>query len=183
MLKKTLIIIIAGLLMFSMSGCGGEEISLDDLKPTEGILLATIDGEPYYYDPIYIFKVTGGAFPQVPDTEEKKRALVLELAYMESVGRGDTISDDSVAKEFEMRKMTVAGWEDSITSWEESLEERIERGVVTEETIAQEEKELLELRDYVQRYDKIWSQCTEEAGITEEEYWEGLPLTYKKEFS
>ena len=168
--------------IFLFTSCGkGTAVDIEDLGPAkEGILLANIGGEPYYYDPVYLFKLTDGAFPVEPDSIDKKKALLFELAYLKMSEQGCTITDEWVEKDIKLRKMTAAGWNDSLAETEDSLEKRIKEGTVSEEDIASEKQELEELKVYVARYYELRAECIENAGLTEKEYWqEALPYIKK----
>lgn len=189
MIKKRRNMLIAGLCAFLLLiGLGGvylyEErtinISVADCEPKEGLLLAYIDGKPYYYDPVYLYKLTDGAFPEKPEAIDKKKALFYELAYLESIDNGDTVSQKRLKKEIEIRKYSVAHWDDSLKEYEDDVEKMRTATGYSAENIAQAEQELVETEQYVQRYYQLWTACTEDDGITEAEYWQMNDPYFKK---
>ncbi len=157
-----------------------KNISVTNCKPGKGLLLADIDGEPYYYDPIYLFKLTDGAFSKQPDEKEKKMALFYELAYMESVSRENTVTKERLEQEIEFRKQNVEGWDNSQQELEDNLQSMQSSNDYSEDSILQQEKYVEEMSVYVQRYYELLSACTKGAGISEEAYWQEVVPYIKK---
>lgn len=155
-------------------------VSVDDCEPTEGILLAYVDGQPYYYDSLYLYKLTDGAFPEEPSIIDKKKALFYELAYLESISDGNTVSEKMLKDEIEIRKYNVQNWSDTLAKAEASLEENMNSDTYSAESISNEKEEVAELKEYVQQYCELWTECTEGEGITDTEYWQtNLPYLKK----
>ena len=155
-------------------------IPVKDCNPEKGILLAYIDGEPYYYDRVYLFKVLNAALPENPNAEEKKTALFSELAYLESVDDGNTVSYERLQKEIEIRKANASGWDDALEELKNAVTSMKNNGTYSAEDISEQEETLAEMEDYVQRYRGLWSQCTKGAGITEAQYWQKNLAYFKK---
>jgi hypothetical protein len=188
MLKKQRIMLILGLCMIPLfAGLYGIHMYEDRNTDTavagpaqEGILLAYIDGEPYYYDPVYIFKLIDGAFLEEPDVEDKKKALFSELAYLQSVSDGNTVSQDEIEIEIERRKYNVANWDDVLVDEEESLKETTNGNVYDGESLSETKEEFAFIKQYVTRYYELWSECTEGEGIDEDAYWQINRPYFKK---
>ena len=188
MVKKQRYLLIIGICAFLFLVGGGiylyevrsSHISVASCEPQEGLLLAYIDEIPYYYDPVYLYKLTDGAFPAKPAVIDKKKALFFELAYLESKDKGTTVSQTRLKKEIELRKYSVANWDDVLKEAEASLKEKRNNKAYSAEDIAEQERDLAEDEAYVPRYYELWSLCTEGAGITEEEYWQVNKAYFKK---
>ncbi|HMM07153.1 MAG TPA: hypothetical protein PKD52_10895 [Clostridiales bacterium] len=188
MVKKRWCMLIIGMCAFFLLVGGGiylvevrtSHISVASCEPQEGLLLAYIDEKPYYYDPVYLYKLTDGAFPAKPAVVDKKKALFYELAYLESKDKGTTVSQTRLKKEIELRKYSVANWDDVLKEAEASFKENKNNKAYSAEDIAEQERDLAEDEEYVPRYYELWSLCTEDAGITEEEYWQVNKAYFKK---
>lgn len=186
--KKQWYLLVIGICAYFLLVGGGiylyevrsSHISTASCEPREGLLLAYIDGEPYYYDPVYLYQLTDGAFPAKPTLADKKKALFFELAYLEAKEKGTTVSQTRLKKEIELRKYSVASWDDALKKDEASLEENRNNGAYSDEDIAEQEEYLTEIKGYVSRYYELWAACTEGAGITEEEYWQVNKAYFKK---
>lgn len=188
MVKKQWCMLIIGICAYFLLVGGGiylyevrtSHISVASCEPQEGLLLAYIHGEPYYYDPVYLYKLTDGAFPAEPAVIDKKKALFYELAYLESKDKCTTVGQTRLKKEIELRKYSVANWDDVLKEAEASLKENRNNKAYSAEDIAEQERDLAEDEEYVPRYYELWSLCTEGAGITEEEYWQVNKAYFKK---
>ncbi len=188
MVKKQWYMLIIGICAYFLLVGGGiylyevrtSHISVTSCEPQEGLLLAYIDGEPYYYDPVYLYKLTDGAFPAKPAVVDKKKALFFELAYLESKDKATTVSQTRLKKDIELRQYSVANWDDALREDEKSLKENRNQDIYSAEEIAEQEKNLAETKSYVSRYYELWSLCTEGAGITGEEYWQVNKAYFKK---
>ncbi len=188
MVKKQWCLLITGICAYFLLVGGGIylvelrtiHISVTDCKPAEGPLLAYIDGEPYYYDPVYIYKLIEDALPGEPNVANKKKALFYELAYLESLDKGNTVSRTRLKKEIEIRQYNVANWNNALKEAEASVKENRNNEAYSAESIVEQGKELAELEEYVPRYYELWSLCTKDAGITEAEYWQVNKAYFKK---
>ncbi len=168
--------------IFLFTSCGkGTAVDIEDLGPAkEGILLANIGGEPYYYDPVYLFKLTDGAFPVEPDSIDKKKALLFELAYLKMSEQGCTITDEWIQHEIESRQLNASIGKDTLADMEDSLNHSIEVGTASDESIARQKQELEDYEALTMRYYELRTECIENAGLTEEEYWqENMPYLKK----
>lgn len=98
------LIILALLLIVGALIALSREEAPENILPAEGLLLCEIEGEPYYYNEEYLFKITASVFPAEPTVEEKQLALYYELAYREMVGGGTFVSVDRVENEIKERR-------------------------------------------------------------------------------
>ena len=155
-------------------------ISTKDCHPKDGVVLANIDGEPYYYDPVYLFKVMGGAMPEKPNAEEKKTALYLELAYLEAISEGETVSYAQLQREIKIRKAAISDWDDTLTQLQDDITASKADGSSSPQSIAEEERQLAEMKSYVQRFRTLWQECTKGNGMTASQYWKENTAYLKK---
>lgn len=137
----------------------------EEPKTTEtDLLLAYIDGKPYYYDPVYLFKLTNGVFPEEPTIIEKKTTLLMELAILEIRGTGLEISysfiEDETLRRSEEHKITI--------ELEQEQQDSSEIDSITEEEIKQ-----------LERYQILQKKCAEKYG-NEEEYLKHMSLYIEK---
>lgn len=140
-----------------LEGQGVEKV--DDIWPTEGILLAYIDGKPYYYDPAYIFKLDHAAVLEPPDTTNKKVFLINELFVMETY-EGAEVPDTWVANKIKLRKLITKSWQDILDDPTANTEEMVEEA---------------------KRFMEVWKICVNQAG-GEERYWQKVVPYIEKEY-
>lgn len=128
------------------------------------LLLAFIDGKPYYYDPIYLFKLTNSVFPEEPTIIEKKTTFLMELAILEIRGTGLEISDsfveDETLRRSEEHKITI--------EMEQAQQDSSEIDHITEEEIEQ-----------LERYQILQKECAGKYG-NEAEYLKHMVLYIEK---
>ncbi|HMM07005.1 MAG TPA: hypothetical protein PKD52_10120 [Clostridiales bacterium] len=140
-----------------------ELIDYEEPKTTEtDLLLAFIDGKPYYYDPIYLFKLTNSVFPEEPTIIEKKTTFLMELAILEIRGTGLEISDsfveDETLRRSEEHKITIEMEQEQQDSSEidNITEEQLERYQILQKKCAGKygnEKEYLKhMGLYIEKY-------------------------------
>lgn len=86
----------------------------ENVLPSEGLLLCEIEGQSYYYNTEYLFKITSKVFPEEPTALEKKHAVLYEMAYREMVNDGAYISVDRVENEIKERRGLEKAAEDSL---------------------------------------------------------------------
>lgn len=155
-------------------------ISTKDCRPKDGVVLANIDGKPYHYDPVYLFKVMGYAMPENPNTEEKRTALYMELAYFEAISEGETASYAQLQREVKIRKAAISNWDDTLTQLQDDITTSKADGSSSPQSITEEEQQLAEMKSYVQRFRTLWQECTEGSGITASQYWKENAAYLKK---
>ena len=146
------LIIIALLLTVAALVALGREETPENILPSDGILLCEIEGEPYYYDTEYLFKITASVFPEDPNADAKTRAVYYELAYREMIAEDAYVSVDRVEGEIKER-----------------------RGIAkaAENVLADSETEASQ-RAYYEEYMEMLTACAEKEGTSTTVYWDDI---------
>lgn len=139
-----------------------EDTLMQEIATEENdLLLCYIYNKPYYYDPIYLFKYTGQAFPEEPSALDKKRAVASELYYYEGLEKGGDIPDDWVKEQIITRQQDIVTWQ----------------------SYAQEpdNADMEENMDYINRYLELYASCIDDTG-GEEDYWQQLTPYLQRDY-
>lgn len=152
------LIILALLLTVGALIALGREEKPDNILPVEGLLLCEIEGEPYYYDQEYLFKITASVFPEDSSDAEKQRAVYYELAYREMANSDAYVSADRVENEIKERRGIEKAAEKVLDDAESEESQRI----------------------YYESYMAMLTACAEKEGTSTTVFWDDISSYVEK---
>lgn len=130
----------------------GREEQPENILPAEGFPLCEIQGEPYYYNPEYLFRITASVFPEEPTEEEMTCAVYYELAYLEMLSNDAYVSVDRVENEIKERR---------------GLEKTAEKVLDDPNADASQ-------RAYYEKYMAMLTACAEKEGTSTTVFWDDI---------
>lgn len=188
MRKKRSVILFAFVFLILSAACGSAEESgssavparenvLLSPYPSSGTAVADIDGVPYLYDEIYLFRLTG-AIRSDQDKDAVVAALRFELSATEGKARGLKISDEAIEEELRHRRDYLPSL---LRQQEEILKAREEnKDVFSEEELAELNAQYEKYDHWVELYEEAFQAVLDREQIDEDTYWATQPAYIEK---
>ncbi|MEE0777236.1 MAG: hypothetical protein U0M15_09305 [Bacillota bacterium] len=190
-MKKFGLLLAAMLCILIFAACG--ESAAQDRTPvdfsqwvmpeqgSESVELGSIDGHPYYYDPIYHFKAWGGALSGELEDNLHWALLVYEVCALEAKYLGAEISQEDIDREINRRKQDFESTPQRIADYEADLE----AGDISPDITPEGLRDNLALeRETYEKQKQYMEECMSEDNLTEEEFWQSLePYAEKSLYS
>ncbi len=164
-MKRLSLLLLTCFCLVLLSGCGN--IAVDtEIYPQDGKEIATIDGEPYYYNEDYLFKVLGSV-PIESTGLHEEIAIMSELLYLEALEQNISVSESEIDAAIDARKEQVSLLEKTIQACEENL--KLEDLPETE--IKSIENMIITSQDIIAMQENALRNCLQHEGLTEEDFW------------